>query len=139
MATWWTALWWRLTLSSANSHGKKFNLIITTEDKAGNGDTHTTQLTIDTVKPRLAGNPTVGQAWDADKNQAKSSANSILVKFDESLDVDTVAASDFTVAGYTIDSVEVVGTNDDAADGPHDEEAAPQRVRGAHAHRGPRQ
>ena len=93
--------------------GGKFNLIITAQDLAGNETTHTTQLTIDTSKPTVAGNPSVGQAWDEDKNKAKSSANSILVEFGESLDVDTVAAADFTVAGYTIDSVEVVGTNED--------------------------
>ena len=104
------------------------------EDLAGNVTTHTTQLTIDTAKPTVDGNPGVGQAWDEDKNKAKSSANSILVKFSESLDVDTVAAADFTVAGYTIDSVEVVGTNE-----KDDGEEEPQRVRGAHAHRGPDQ
>ena len=93
--------------------GGKFNLIITAQDLAGNKTTHTTQLTIDTSKPVVVDNPSVGQAWDEDKNEPKSSANSILVKFNESLDVDTVAASDFTVAGYTIDTAEVVGTNDD--------------------------
>jgi hypothetical protein len=93
--------------------GGKFNLIITAQDLAGNVTEHTTQLTIDTAKPTVVGNPGVGQAWDEDKNKAKSSANSILIEFGESLDVDTVAAADFTVAGYTIDSVEVVGTNDD--------------------------
>ena len=92
--------------------GGKFNLIITVRDLAGNIYEHTTQLTIDTTKPTVTGNPIVGQAWDADKNKAKSSANSILVRFNESLDVDTVAAADFTVAGYTVDSVEVVGTNE---------------------------
>ena len=55
----------------------------------------------------------MGQAWDEDKNEPKTSANSILVEFNEALDVDTVAAGDFTVAGYTIDTVEVVGTNDE--------------------------
>ena len=94
-------------------NGGKFNLIITAQDLAGNVTTHTTQLTIDKAKPTVEGNPSVGQAWDEDKNQAKTSANSILIEFSEALDVDTVAASDFTVAGYTIDSVEVVGTNDD--------------------------
>ncbi len=103
-------------MPSDNGHGVKFNLIITSEDLAGNVDTHTTQLTIDTVKPRLATNPTVGQTWNADKNAAKSSPNSILVQFTESLDVNTVAASDFTVAGHTIDSIEVVGTNEDDGD-----------------------
>ena len=93
--------------------GGKFNLIITAQDLAGNETTHTTQLTIDTSKPIVDGNPGVGQAWDEDKNEPKSSANSILVEFNEALDADTVAAGDFTVAGYTVDSVEVVGTNDD--------------------------
>ena len=91
----------------------KFNLIITAQDSAGNVTTHTTQLTIDTSKPTVTGNPRVGKAWNADDNKAKSSANSILVQFSEALDADTVAAADFTVAGYTVDSVEVVGTNDD--------------------------
>ena len=94
----------------------KFNLIITAQDLAGNVTKHTTQLTIDTAKPTVQGNPGVGQAWDEDKNEAKSSANSILLEFGESLDVDTVAAADFTVAGYTIDSVEVVGTNEKDGD-----------------------
>ena len=97
-------------------NGGKFNLIITAQDLAGNVTTHTTQLTIDKAKPTVVGNPGVGQAWNEDKNKAKSSSNSILVEFNESLDVDTVAAADFTVAGYTIDSVEVVGTNEKGGD-----------------------
>ena len=101
---------------NGNTHGNKFNLIITSRDLAGNVDTHTTQLTIDTEDPTVKGNPSAGEAWDADENMAKSSANSILVQFNESLDVDTVSAADFTVAGYTIDSVEVVGTNEDDGD-----------------------
>ncbi len=96
-----------------NSDGKKFNLIITAQDLAGNVTKHTTQLTIDGDKPRVPDNPEAGNAWDADKNKSKSSANSILVPFNESLDVDTVVAADFTVTGYSIDSVEVVGTNED--------------------------
>ena len=99
----------------------KFNLIITVQDLAGNVTKHTTQLTIDTSKPAVTGNPSVGQAWNEDKNEPSDSANSILVEFNESLDVDTVAAADFTVTGYTIDSVEVVGTNDDAVDDPEKE------------------
>lgn len=91
----------------------KFNLIITAQDLAGNLTTHTTQLTIDKAKPVVQGVPGVGQAWDEDKNAPKTSANSILIEFSEALDVDTVAASDFTVAGYTVDSAEVVGTNDE--------------------------
>ena len=93
--------------------GGKFNLVITTRDLAFNVDEHTTQLTIDTEEPTVEGNPEAGSDWDEDKNESKSSANSILIKFSESLDADTVAAADFTVAGYTIDSVEVVGANDD--------------------------
>ncbi len=93
--------------------GGKFNLIITSRDLAGNIDEHITQLTIDTAKPRVDENPEVGQAWDEDKNKRKNSVNSILIEFSESLDPDTVAATDFTVAGYTIDTVQVVGTDDD--------------------------
>ncbi len=98
--------------------GGKFNLIITVQDLAGNEKAYTSQLTIDRANPTVKGNPSVGQAWDEDKNRARNSANSILIEFSESLNVDTVAASDFTVAGYTIDTVEVVGTNDDAEDDP---------------------
>ncbi len=91
----------------------KFNLIITAEDKAGNKTTHTTQLTIDTEKPTVEGNPEAGNGWDEDKNKSKSSRSSILIEFSEALDPDTVAAADFTVAGYSVDTAEVVGTNDD--------------------------
>ena len=94
----------------------EFNLIITAQDSAGNVTTHTTQLTIDTSKPTVMGNPAVGRAWNADKNTHKDSANSILVQFSEALDADTVAAADFTVAGYTVDNVEVVGTNEKDGD-----------------------
>ena len=104
------------TTLSANSHGEKFNLIITAQDLAGNVTTHTTQLTIDTVDPIVVSNPKAGQAWDADDNEPSSSQDSILVEFNESLDVDTVAVADFTVAGYTIDSAEVVGTNEEDGD-----------------------
>ena len=104
------------TILSANSHGEKFNLIITAQDLAGNVTTHTTQLTIDTVDPIVVSNPKAGQAWDADDNEPSSSQDSILVEFNESLDVDTVAVADFTVAGYTIDSAEVVGTNEEDGD-----------------------
>ena len=93
-------------------NGGKFNLTITARDLAGNVTFHTTQLTIDTAKPTVMGNPSVGQAWDDDKNKAKSSANSILIQFSESLDADTVAAADFTVKGYTVDAAAVVGTNE---------------------------
>lgn len=106
------------TANSANSDGEKFNLVITSQDLAGNLAEHTTQLTIDTDEPTVTGNPGAGQGWNADKNDLKASQNSILIKFNESLDVDTVSVSDFTVAGYTIDTAEVVGTNDDAEDDP---------------------
>ena len=75
----------------------------------------------------MEGNPGAGQGWNEDDNKPSSSQNSILVKFNESLDVDTVAVADFTVAGYTIDSAEVVGENEEDSDG----QPAPQRVRGA--------
>ena len=99
-----------------NGDGKKFNLIITAQDLAGNVTEHTSQLTIDGDDPEVEGNPTAGEAWDDDDNEAMSSSNSILVRFNESLDVDTVEVSDFSVTGYTIDSVEVVGTNEDDGD-----------------------
>ncbi len=99
-----------------NGDGKKFNLIITAQDLAGNVTVHTSQLTIDGDDPEVEGNPTAGQAWDDDENEPMSSSNSILVQFNESLDVDTVEVSDFSVTGYTIDSVDVVGTNDDNGD-----------------------
>ena len=102
--------------NSANSDGVKFNLVITSQDLAGNIAEHTTQLTIDTDEPTVQGNPGAGQGWNEDDNESSSSQNSILVKFNESLDVDTVAVADFTVAGYTIDSAEVVGENEEDSD-----------------------
>ena len=104
------------TENSANSDGVKFNLVITAQDLAGNLVEHTTQLTIDTDEPTVEGNPGAGQGWNEDDNEASSSQNSILVKFNESLDVDTVAVADFTVTGYTIDSAEVVGENEEDSD-----------------------
>ena len=98
---------------NGNTHGNKFDLIITSQDLAGNMAEHTTQLTIDTENPSVKGNPEAGNGWDEDKNKSKPSQDSILIQFNESLDVDTVSASDFSVTGYSIDSVEVVGTNDD--------------------------
>ena len=103
-----------------NGHGVKFNIEITVQDLAGNQKTNTSALTIDTVKPAVQDDPSVdtdgvlaGKAWDADDNEPMNAKNSILIKFTESLDPDTVTASDFTVAGYTIASVEVVGANTD--------------------------
>ena len=93
-----------------NSHGLPFNIEIKVEDLAGNVTTETAQLTVDTEPPSaLSGQ--AGKGWDSDDNKAANSGDSILVKFDESLDPDTVTASDVTVAGYTVDSVEVVGVN----------------------------
>ena len=101
-----------------NGHGVKFNIEIVVQDLAGNQKTNTSALTIDTVKPTVEDKPDVttdgvlaGKAWDADDNEPMNAKNSILIKFTESLDPDTVTASDFTVAGYTIASVEVVGAN----------------------------
>jgi hypothetical protein len=104
------------TMNSDNSDGVKFNLVITAQDLAGNLVEHTTQLTIDTDDPTVEGNPGAGQGWNEDDNESSSSQNSILVKFNESLDVDTVAVADFTVAGYTIDTAEVVGENEEDSD-----------------------
>ena len=97
-----------------NSHGLPFNLEIKVEDLAGNVTTHTTQLTVDTEPPSTA-NAQAGKGWDSDDNKVVNSGDSILVKFDESLDPDTVTASDVSVAGYTVDSVEVVGVNAEKA------------------------
>ena len=95
------------------ANGGKFNLIIESRDLAGNTAEHTSRLTIDTQKPVVMGNPEAGNGWDEDKNESKSSRSSVLIEFSEALDPDTVAASDFTVAGYTVDSAEAVGSNDD--------------------------
>ena len=102
------------TSLSKNSHGASFNLELNVEDLAGNLTTHTTSLTIDT-EPPTADNAQAGKGWDSDDNKVANSGDSILVKYDESLDVDTVSASDVTVAGYTVDSVEVVGVNAEKA------------------------
>ena len=97
-----------------NSHGLPFNLAIEVEDLAGNVTTKTTQLTVD-IEPPSALNGKAGKGWDSDDNKVANSGNSILVKFDESLDPDTVTASDVSVVGYTVDSVEVVGVNAEEA------------------------
>ena len=102
------------TSPGKNSHGSPFNLEIQVEDLAGNLTTHTTQLTVDTEPPATV-NAQAGKGWDSEDNKVANSGNSIIVKFDESLDVDTVTASDVTVAGYTVDSVEVVGVNAEKA------------------------
>ncbi len=114
-----------------NSHGKPFDIQITLKDLAGNSKAYTQTLTIDMKKPTIqdmadrggAKDPSrldgvlAGKGWDSDKNEPANSQNSILIKFDESLDPDSVTASDVTVTGYSVESVEVVGVNEDDDDG----------------------
>jgi hypothetical protein len=95
--------------------GTLFNWEITASDAAGNSTSLTVgdalSLTIDTVAPVVVG-ATTGVAWDANlgAEDATETNTAIRVQLSESLDSDSVAASDFDVDGATPSSA-VVGTD----------------------------
>ena len=97
-----------------NSHGVAFGIRIIAQDVAGNEQRSLTKLTIDGQAPLLvAAGSYTGWAWNADKDMQEKARNGIRIKFNESLDKDTVDVDDFTVENpdVTVEEVIVGGVN----------------------------
>ena len=92
-----------------NSHGDPFAIRIVAQDVAGNEQRSLTKLTIDGQAPLLvaAGSHT-GRTWNVDKGMEEKATNAIRLKFNESLDKDTVDADDFTVENPDVSVEEVI-------------------------------
>ena len=74
-----------------NSHGDPFAIRIVAQDVAGNEQRSLTQLTIDGQAPLLvAAGSYTGWTWNVDKGMEEKARNAIRLKFNESLDKDTV-------------------------------------------------
>ena len=97
-----------------NSHGLAFGIRIIAQDVAGNEQRSLTKLTIDGQAPLVvaAGSHT-GRVWNVDKGVEEKAPNGIRIKFNESLDIDTVDVDDFTVENpdVSIEEVIVAGVN----------------------------
>ena len=106
-----------------NNHGTAFTITVTAEDGAGNMKTATAKVTIDTKAPTMVDRDlATGTGWAGGKETADRA--SIKVVFNESLDPDTVDASDFSVENpdVSIEDVIVGGVN------VEDGEAAEQQL-----------
>ena len=97
-----------------NNHGTEFTIKVEATDGAGNTNSATAKVTIDTEAPAMVDRDlATGTGW-ADGKETSDRA-SIKVVFDESLDPDTVDASDFSVENpdVSIEDVIVGGVNKD--------------------------
>ena len=88
---------WKTATSSspagfAVSDSTAFNIVVSATDAAGNAATGTNAVTIDTTAPTLS-SATTG-----------SGRTTVTAVFSEALDASTIAASDFTVDGSTVNS-----------------------------------
>ena len=92
-----------------NSHGDSFGIRVVAMDVAGNEQRSLTKLTIDGQAPLLvaAGSHT-GRTWNVDKGKEEKATNAIRLKFNESLDKDTVDVDDFTVENPDVSVEEVI-------------------------------
>ena len=106
-----------------NSHGDPFAIRIVAQDVAGNEVRSLTKLTIDGQAPLLvaAGSHT-GRTWNVDKGKEEKATNAIRLKFNESLDKDTVDADDFTVENPDVSVEEVIVGGANTADGQDKDE-----------------
>jgi hypothetical protein len=92
-----------------NSHGVAFGIRIVAQDVAGNEQRSLTKLTIDGQAPLLvAAGSYTGWVWNADKDMQEKARNGIRIKFNESLDKDTVDVDDFTVENPDVSVEEVI-------------------------------
>ena len=97
-----------------NSHGDPFGIRIVAKDVAGNEQRSLTKLTIDSQAPLLvAADSHTGRTWNVDKGKEEKAMNAIRLKFNESLNKETVSADDFTVEDpdVSIEDVIVGGVN----------------------------
>ena len=100
-----------------NNHGTEFTIKVVATDVAGNKDEATAEVTIDTKSPTMEDEQLkTGLTWDGKATQPDRA--SIMVVFDESVDPDTVDASDFSVENpdASVEDVIVGGVN--KKDGP---------------------
>ena len=106
-----------------NSHGDAFGIRIVAQDVAGNEQRSLTKLTIDGQAPLLvaAGSHT-GRTWNVDKGKEEKATNAIRLKFNESLDKDTVDADDFTVENPDVNVEEVIVGGVNTEDGDQDKD-----------------
>ena len=93
------------------------------QDVAGNEQRSLTKLTIDGQAPLLvaAGSHT-GRTWNVDKGKEEKATNAIRLKFNESLDKDTVDADDFTVENPDVSVEEVIVGGVNTEDGDQDKD-----------------
>ena len=97
-----------------NNNGLPFMVEIKATDRAGNEATQSVELRLDSDPPEIEANGVeAGMGWDSSGQKKASQTDSILVKFKESLNPDTVNADDFDVVGFQVISAEVVGVNAD--------------------------
>ena len=101
-----------------NNHGTEFTIKVVAIDVAGNDDEATAKVTIDTKSPAMEDEQLkTGLTWDG--KTTKADRASIMVVFNESLDPDTVDASDFSVENpdASVEDVIVGGVNSDEENG----------------------
>ena len=104
---------------SDNNHGAPFTIKVVAEDGAGNKSDESAEVTIDTEAPSMVDRDlATGTGW-ADGKPVPNDRASIMVVFNESLDADTVDASDFSVENpdVSIEDVIVGGVNKEGKDG----------------------
>ena len=96
-----------------NNHGKEFMIKVVAVDRAGNMKETPVKVTIDTGNPALDAAST-GKSWDGKK--VTDDRAGIMLTFTESLQADSVDASDFTVENpdVTVEDVIVGGLNGDS-------------------------
>ena len=103
---------------SDNNHGAPFTIKVVAEDGAGNKSDESAEVTIDTEAPSMVDRDlATGTGW-ADGKPVPNDRASIMVVFNESLDADTVDASDFSVENpdVSIEDVIVGGVNKEGKD-----------------------
>ena len=95
-----------------NNHGTEFTIRVEVVDGAGNTSDDSVEITIDTKAPSMVDRDlSTGTGWADGKETADRA--SVKVVFNESLDADTVDASDFSVENpdVSIEDVIVGGAN----------------------------
>ena len=108
-----------------NSHGLAFGIRIVARDVAGNEQRSLTKLTIDGQAPLVvASGSHTGRVWNVDKGEEEKAPNGIRIKFNESLDKDTVDVDDFTVENpdVSVEEVIVAGVNSTEEGGDQDKD-----------------
>ena len=96
-----------------NNHGRQFTIEVVARDVAGNEQTKSAKVTIDTRAPALVDGSTTGMNWDAKKEEETADPAAIKLVFNEGLDADSVDVSDFVVENpdVSVESVQVAGAD----------------------------